>query len=77
MTRLDQVRERYLNDAHFHGYVDMMRKAIVDLHLTPSELREAAMLAALIEEENRGCPKFEPVNLGPPIPPHIPEGPFR
>ena len=51
MTKLDQVRDRYRHDTMFHTYVDMMRKCIVDLHLTPGELRDAAMLAALIELE--------------------------
>ena len=50
---IDRVRDRYMNDATFHAYVDMMRKAIVELHLTPGEVREAAMLAAIIEEERR------------------------
>ena len=53
MTKLDQVRDRYRHDTMFHTYVDMMRKCIVDLHLTPGELRDAAMLAALIELEWR------------------------
>jgi len=56
MTKLDQVRDRYRHDTMFHTYVDMMRKAIGDLHLTPGELRDAAMLAALIEEERRSLP---------------------
>ena len=51
MTKLDQVRDRYRHDTTFRTYVEMMRRCIVDLHLTPGELRDAAMLAALIELE--------------------------
>jgi hypothetical protein len=56
MYPIDKVRERYQNDTVFHIYVDMMRKAIVELNLTPSELREAAMLAAILEEERNPRP---------------------
>lgn len=73
MTPLNKVRERYENDPVFHRYVDMMRMAIQELHLTPSELREAAMLAAIIEEERRPP---EPFHYDPACPP-IPLDPIR
>lgn len=51
MYPIDRVRERYRNDPVFHGYVDTMRMCIKELHLDPSELREAAMLASIMESE--------------------------
>lgn len=39
--------ERYLNDPMFHALVDMMLKAIVCGDFTPTEIREAAMLAQI------------------------------
>ena len=45
------VRSRYLNDPTFHVVVDHMRAIIRSARLAPSEVREAAMLACIIEEE--------------------------
>ncbi len=38
---------RYQNDSHFHALVDLMESYIHAAQFTPSELREAAMLAAI------------------------------
>lgn len=51
MGKLGRVRERYNDDPTFHACVEMMRNAIREMHLHPSELREAAILAATIEAE--------------------------
>jgi hypothetical protein len=47
---IDKVRDRYQNDAMFHALVDNLRAAILRMDLTPSEVREAAMLACIMEE---------------------------
>jgi hypothetical protein len=47
------VRERYLTDKPFCYIVDCMRAIISSAQLTPSEVREAAMLACIIEAEHR------------------------
>jgi len=47
------IKERYLNDPIFHAVVNQMRGLISSARLTPSEVREAAMLACIIEEEYR------------------------
>ena len=44
------VRRRYQNDVAFSRVVDMLRACLSQYHLTPSELREAAMLAACMHE---------------------------
>ena len=45
-----EVRERYLKDPVFHHVVDSLRVLISVCQLTPSEVREATMLACIIEE---------------------------
>lgn len=45
-------RDRYLNDNHFRVLVDMMVAHIIDCRYTPSEMREAAILASIIYEEH-------------------------
>jgi hypothetical protein len=50
---LPDVRERYLNDPIFYTIVNHMRALISGARLTPSEVREAAMLACILEEERR------------------------
>jgi len=72
MTPLESVRERYRIDPTFRAYVDAMRKAIVELHLTPGELRDAAVLAATLEEERRPVPL-----VATPIAPDHHGGPYR
>lgn len=47
------VRERYLNDVVFHTVVEQLRALLRGAQLTPSEIREAMMLACIIEEERR------------------------
>lgn len=45
------IRERYHNDPVFHRLVDYMRCIIEDAQVTPTEVREAAMLAQIMYEE--------------------------
>ena len=40
-------KEKYENDAQFKMLVDTMTKAIIDANFTPSEMREAAVLASV------------------------------
>lgn len=44
--------ERYYHDPMFHRLVDMMHNEIINARYTPSELREAAMLAAIHYESH-------------------------
>jgi heterodisulfide reductase subunit B len=46
------VRARYQNDAHFKHLVDCLEHAIHQAKYTPSELREAAILAAIHYEHH-------------------------
>ena len=48
--------ERYRNDPVFHAVVDSMQKILIDLQLTPGELRDAAMYAAYLVEMRRPTP---------------------
>jgi hypothetical protein len=41
------VEERYLNDSEFHNLVDLLETMIRRYQFTPSEIREAAMFAAI------------------------------
>jgi hypothetical protein len=50
-TAVKSVRERYLTDATFRYIVDGMRAIISSAQLAPDEVREAAMLACIIEAE--------------------------
>ena len=47
---MNDLKSRYLNDPIFHTVVDHMRAIIRAATLTPSEVREAAMTACVIEE---------------------------
>ena len=47
MTRRPTARERYHNDPQFHMLVDYMTAAIHRCDFTPSEMREAALLASI------------------------------
>ena len=40
-------RERYYNDPQFHALVNMMTSYIMQADYTPSEMREAALLASI------------------------------
>lgn len=48
---MNGVRDRYLRDPIFHAVVTHIRAIIDSATLTPSEVREAAMLACVIQEE--------------------------
>jgi hypothetical protein len=48
------VRDRYLTDAVFHQLVDTLHALISQAEFTPTEIREAAMLAQILYEERRG-----------------------
>jgi len=49
----DRVYDRYMFDPVFHTVVDGMIKMLTDYQLTPSEMREAAMLACVQFEQSR------------------------
>lgn len=53
MCRLISPRERYFSDPEFNKLVDMMVNSIHSCHYTPSELREAAILASIIYQESQ------------------------
>ncbi len=53
---LDSARERYRTDPVFNRLVDMFRGIIRGSHTTPSEMREALMLAAYTEEMENPSP---------------------
>jgi len=46
-------RERYFNDAAYHALVDTMRVLIERAEFTPSEIREASIMASILYEESR------------------------
>jgi len=46
-------RDKYQNDPKYHRLVDVLVDYIKDCQFTPSEVREASMLACIIYEENR------------------------
>jgi hypothetical protein len=50
---IDKLRDRYHRDPTFKAFVEIMTAGIRQLKLTPSEMREAAMLASIITEERR------------------------
>jgi hypothetical protein len=47
MDKWMDAEDRYFHDPTFHALVDSMVDAIINLRLTPSELRDAAMYAAI------------------------------
>lgn len=51
-------RSRYRTDPHFSALVDQIRMWIRRLDYTPSEVREAGMLAAVLEEMERPMESF-------------------
>jgi len=46
------MRDRYYSDQAFRALVNMMVAHIQDCHYTPSEMREAAIMACIIYEEH-------------------------
>lgn len=56
-----QGEERYFRDSTFKSLVDTLHAAMQNLHITPSELRDAAMYAQIkFEMENPQNTKFSP-----------------
>lgn len=53
MSRLMSAEERYHRDPQFHALVESLYAAIMNLELTPTEIREAAMLAQLKFEQRK------------------------
>lgn len=47
MNDFKSPEHRYLNDPEFHALVDMMLSYIVRCQYTPSEMREASMMACI------------------------------
>lgn len=59
------VRERYLRDPVFHHMVQTLLAAIRGGNYTPSEVREAAMLAQVIYEQETIRPLLVPMDPDP------------
>jgi hypothetical protein len=53
---MDDLRERYRNDATFHACVDYARRLMREHHMTPVELKDAVLLATFIELERSPTP---------------------
>jgi hypothetical protein len=53
---LDRIEERFEHDASFHALVTVLEAAVLNLELSASELREAAMYAAYRVEMRRPIP---------------------
>lgn len=56
-------RERYWNDAAFKMLVDMMVKQIMECQYTPSEMRDAALLASIRYEETHTTTRMYPKEI--------------
>ena len=52
-------REKYYNDANYKYLVDIMVNQIVSCNYTPSEMREASILASIIHEEIKPYPNIK------------------
>ncbi|KKN52383.1 hypothetical protein LCGC14_0613000 [marine sediment metagenome] len=50
---LDKAEEAYMNDPQFRTLVKALEKLIVELEMTPSEIRSAAMFACLLIERRK------------------------
>jgi len=50
---LKSPRDRYHNDPQFAALVDLLRAHMVSCDFTPSEVRLAAMIASIMQEEYR------------------------
>ena len=44
---------RFMHDPHFHSLVEMMTKYLVEHRFSPSEMREAAVLACVHYEQSK------------------------
>lgn len=49
-------RERYMNDPAYALLVTVLVRELKDCHYTPTELREAVILAAIIVQEEQPIP---------------------
>ena len=47
------LRDKYYHDPQYHALVQNLIRLITDCRYTPSEMREACILASIIYEENR------------------------
>ena len=52
------LRERYQTDSHFRALVDTFQALIHQAQFTPTEIREAAMLAQIMYESIHPRPVF-------------------
>lgn len=50
---MSSPRSKYYNDPHYHQLVDVMVHMIMQAKYTPSEMREAAVLASIIYQESQ------------------------
>jgi len=57
---MSSIENRYRNDNTFRTIVDQMRALLGVYHITPSELREASMLAASMHEVENVRPLLYP-----------------
>jgi len=55
---VNSPREKYNNDIQYKALVDFMVKIIHECKYTPSEMREASLLASIMYEEQTIRPKF-------------------
>lgn len=51
VSNFSEMLKRYRNDADFHQVVTLLENMIENLRLTPSEIRDAAMFAAIRFEQ--------------------------
>ena len=56
---MDFAKERYTRDPQFHHIVDMLESLLHKAEYTPSELREAVMLAAIHYEAKHIQPMYK------------------
>ncbi len=63
LTWWKSPRERYCHDNSFHTLVDVMVNHMIDCHYTPSEMREAAILASIIYQEHYVRPQLLPTEV--------------
>lgn len=58
---VDSVEDRYRRDPQFHTVVDMLEHLIRSANMTPTEVREAAILATIHYENYTVRPFWIPV----------------